>query len=270
MFAQHWYYDLIIYIYALSLLFSFSDLLQPNRRNRRLALAFLIAVWSFQTVFLAWKAALQFPVLMGLDSLLFYSWALVTATLIIHWYTGIHLFLFAANLVGFAILAAHFFTSPAESPAAQVLLSELVFIHVTLAFLAYALFSLSTVFACLYLVGNRLLKRKRWNQTLRRLPSLGKLQLLSHRLNMGGVPLLILALILGLIWARETLGIASWLDPKVIGSLLVLGAYSTSLYQRTRKRWGGQRLAWWNVFSFLTIVLNYLISNAGLSFHQWL
>ncbi|MDR6226446.1 cytochrome C assembly family protein [Desmospora profundinema] len=270
MFAQHWYYDLIIYIYALSLLFAFSDLLQSNRRNRRLALVFLVAVWSFQTVFLAWKAVAQFPVLTGLDSLLFYSWALVTATLIINWFARIHLFVFAANLVGFAILAAHFFTSPAESPVAKVLLSELVFIHVTLAFLAYALFSLSTVFSGLYLVGNRLLKRKRWNQTLRRLPSLGKLQLFSHRLNMGGVPLLILALILGLVWAHETLGPASLLDPKVIGSLLVLGAYSTSLYQKVRKRWGGQRLAWWNVLSFFTIVINYLISSAGLSFHQWL
>ncbi|PTM58240.1 cytochrome C assembly family protein [Desmospora activa] len=271
MFAQHWYYDLIIYIYALSLLFAFSDLLQPNRRNRRLALAFLVAVWFCQTAFLAWKAFEQFPLLTGMDSLLFYSWALVTATLIIDWVARIHFFVFAANLVGFAILAIHFFASPeAQSPVAEVLLSELVYIHVTLAFLAYAFFSLSTVFAVLYLVGNRLLKQKRWNQTLRRLPSLGRLQLFSHRSNMAGVPLLMMALILGMVWARETMEMSHLLDLKVAGSLLVLGAYSTSLYQRLRKCWSGSRLAWWNTFAFLTIVVNYLLSNTGLSFHRWL
>lgn len=271
MFAQHWYYDFIIYIYALSLLFAFSDLMQPNRQNHRLALAFLVAVWIFQTAFLAWKAFEQFPLLTGLDSLLFYSWALVTATLMIDRIARIHFFVFAANLVGFTILAVHFFASPeADSPVADVLLSELVFIHVTLAFLAYTFFSLSTVFAILYLVGNRLLKQKRWNQTLRRLPSLGRLQLFSHRSNMAGVPLLMLALILGLVWAWQSLGAAHWWDLKVIGSLLVLGAYSISLYQWLRKQWSGRRLAWWNAFAFITIVLNYLLSNTGLSFHRWL
>ncbi|OYD08280.1 cytochrome C assembly family protein [Paludifilum halophilum] len=272
MFAEHWFFDFIIYVYAISLLCAFSDLLQANGRARRLALTLLVAVWLFQTGYLIWRAYDLFPVLTGVDSLLFYSWALVTFTLVINWFYRMDFVVFAANLVGFTVLAVHFFVLPDAENArmAEPLLSELVFIHVTMAFLAYALFSLSAVFAVLYLVGNHLLKRKKWNQTLRRLPSLGRLQQFSYRLNMSGVPLLILALILGLIWAYQKVGGGFWYDPKIFGSLLVLLAYSIYLYQRVVKGWNGRRLAWWSLLSFSTVLLNYLISNAGLSFHHWL
>ena len=111
--------------------------------------------------------------------------------------------IFSTNLPGFGFLAAHLYIAPESAPLSKSLLSELVFIHVTLAFLAYALFSLSAVTAVLYLIGCKLLKRKRWNQTLRRLPSLGSLQHFSNRMVMIGVPLLILALVLGGIWANK-------------------------------------------------------------------
>ncbi|PTX59371.1 HemX family protein [Melghirimyces profundicolus] len=271
MFAESWFYDFIIYVYALSLLFAFSDLMQPSRSSRRLALSFLMAVWFFQTVFFAWRTTEEFPRLAGLDSLLFYSWVLVTGTLVINRLYRMDFFVFAANLLGFGFLASNLYLSPeAASPLTEPLLSELVFVHVTLAFLAYAFFSLSTVCAVLYLVGDYLLKRKQWNRTLRRLPSLGSLQLFSYRLNMLGVPLLMLAMILGIVWAYEKVGGDFWYDPKIFGSFIVLAAYSVYLYQRVARGWNGRRLAWWGVISFFTVMVNYLISNAGLSFHQWL
>ncbi|MFC4078411.1 cytochrome C assembly family protein [Salinithrix halophila] len=271
MFAEHWFYDFIIYIYALSLLFAFSDLMQPNRPARRLALLFLVAVWLSQTAFFVWRATKLFPVLTGFDSLMFFSWTLITVTLVINRFYKMDFFVFAANLLGFAISAVNLFIIPNHGLGLrEPLLSELVFIHVVMAFLAYVFFSLSTVFAVLYLIGNSLLKKKKWNQTLRRLPSLGRLQLFSYRLNMLGVPLLILALILGVIWAQQKVGGGFWFDPKIIGSLLVLAVYSVYLYQRRAGGWNGRRLAWWSVLSYFTVLGNYLISNAGLSFHQWL
>ena len=264
-------YDFIISLYALSLLFVFSDLVQPNRQGRRLGLLFLVAVWILQTVFFSWKVFDQYPALAGNDSLLFYSWALVTVTLVIKRLYRMDVIVFAGNLLGFAFLASHLFIAPTESsPLTEPLLSELVFIHAIMAFFAYVLFSLSTVCAALYLIGNYLLKRKRWNWTLRRLPSLGTLQLFAYRLNMIGVPLLMLALVLGLIWAHEKVEGGFWYDPKIFGSFLVLVAYGVYLYQRVVRGWNGQRLAWWSLLSFATIVVNYIISNAGLSFHQWL
>ncbi|SDW25236.1 HemX family protein [Marininema mesophilum] len=272
MFAEHWFYHFIIYMYALSLLFAFSDLMQPNRQGRRLALLFLVAVWLCQTAFFIWKASLgAIPVLTGYDSLMFYSWALVTVTLVIDWLYEMHIFVFAANLMGFAISAVNLFIPPhAGEEIASPLLSELVFIHVVMAFIAYAFFTLATVFSILYLIGNHLLKRKKWNQTLRRFPSLGRLEAFSYRLTMIAVPLLMLAIILGLIWANQKVGGSFWFDPKIIGSFVVLVVYSVYLYKRSVGGWNGCQLAWWSVISFLMILANYMISNAGLSFHRWL
>ncbi|GGA41059.1 cytochrome c biogenesis protein ResC [Kroppenstedtia guangzhouensis] len=270
MFAEGWFYDFIIYVYVLSLLFAFSHILQPSRRSRRLALLLLMTVWFFQTVFLTWTVSNRFPVLSGTDSLLFYSWILVMLSLVMDRVYQNDFLIFSTNLPGFGFLAAHLYIAPESAPLSKSLLSELVFIHVTLAFLAYALFSLSAVTAVLYLIGCKLLKRKRWNQTLRRLPSLGSLQHFSNRMVMIGVPLLILALVLGGIWANKQIGSGFWYDPKIFGSILVILAYSIYLYQRAVRGWNGQRLAWWNIVSFITLVINYLISNAGFSFHQWL
>ncbi|SMO37129.1 cytochrome C assembly family protein [Melghirimyces algeriensis] len=271
MFAERWFYDLIMYIYALSLLFAFSDIMQSSRRARRLARFFLVTVWFFQTVFFTWRVSQFFPKLVGVDSLLFYSWALVTASLVIHYLYRMDFIVFAVNLLSFGFLATNLYITPkAGLSLTEPLLSELVFIHATLAFLAYALFSLSAVCAGFYLIGNYMLKQKKWNRMLRRLPSLGRLQLFSYHLNILGVPLLISAIILGLVWASEKMAGGFWYDPKILGSFIVLIFYCIYLYQRFVRGWNGQRLAWWSVISFFTIVLNYLISNAGMSFHQWL
>ncbi len=54
------------------------------------------------------------------------------------------------------------------------------------------------------------------------LPSLGSLQHFSNRMVMIGVPLLILALVLGGIWANKQIGSGFWYDPKIFGSILVI------------------------------------------------
>nr|WP_302104820.1 cytochrome c biogenesis protein CcsA [Polycladomyces sp. WAk] len=205
------------------------------------------------------------------DSLFFYSWAIVALTLLINWLYRMDLVVFSANLVGFAVLAINFFVARDTSRhLSRLLLSELVFVHVTMAFLAYAAFSLSAVFAILYLIGDHLLKQKKWNRLLRLLPSLEHLQRLSYGFSLIGMPLLLSAIILGVIWAYQTNIGGLWYDPKIIGSLIVVLLYAILLYQRAKQRWHGRRLAWWNVVSFLATLVNYWISVTGFSFHRWM
>lgn len=137
MFAEHWFYDFIIYVYALSLLFAFADLLQPNPSARRLARVFLVIVWVFQAAFFASRVYEAFPMLTGFDSLMLYSLAIITFTLIIYKWYRMDLFVFCANVVGFTVAAVNIFIAPETvSSLQELLLSELVFIHVTMAFLA--------------------------------------------------------------------------------------------------------------------------------------
>jgi HemX protein len=55
MVTQSWLYDAILYIYALSLLFYFSDFARANRSVKRMGTGLLSFVWVLQTVYLAFQ-----------------------------------------------------------------------------------------------------------------------------------------------------------------------------------------------------------------------
>lgn len=270
-----WIYDLTIFLYAASVLFYFHDFLQSNRKVNRLAFGLLAVVWALQTLFFAsqmWEKA-YFPVLTLFETLFFYSWVLVTLSLVINYFFRIDALIFFTNVIGFAVLTLSIFlpVGPLIEPSshALTLTSELLFIHVTMAIVSYGTFSLSMIFSSLYLLQHKMLKQKRWPQMFRRLPSLERLEQFSFRLNMFGVPMLLLAVILGSIWAQLVLSSHFWLDPKVWMSATVLAAYSFALYKRLTDTWEGKKLAVWNMVAFLLVIFNFLLTDIS-NFHRWL
>ncbi|MBO8172519.1 MAG: cytochrome c biogenesis protein CcsA [Bacillaceae bacterium] len=272
--GQSWMLHAIIYLYTLSILFYFSDFLNSNRQANRLAFWLLAAVWAMQTTFFVNRMMVEsyFPVVTLFESLFFYSWVLVTLSLVINYFFKIDFFVFFTNLIGFAMLALNLFTNPDAPPrVSELLISDLLVIHITLAFLGYGAFSLSFIFSVMYLIQHRLLKEKKWNHKLRRLPSLSQLDLYSYRLNMLGVPVLLVSIILGFIWAYLKLDRIwmFWLDPKVLLSIVVLLVFSLYLYQRVVKKQQGLRLVFWNVGAFMIMIINFLISDSVSSFHRW-
>ncbi|MBO8163798.1 MAG: cytochrome c biogenesis protein CcsA [Brevibacillus sp.] len=267
-----WIYDLTIFLYAASVLFYFNDFLLSNRKANHIAFGLLAVVWLLQTAFFVSQMAVKayFPVLTLFETLFFYSWVLVTVSMVINYLFRIDLLIFFTNVIGFVVLVLSMFF-PETTPLAQMkaVVSELLFIHITIAILSYAAFSLSLIFSVMFLLQHNLLKRKRWNPLLRRLPSLDRLEMFSHRMNMIGVPLLLIAMILGMIWAYLVLGNDFWLDAKVWMSILVLGAYMLLLYQRLADKVQGRRLAVWNLAAFSILLLNVLSTELS-KFHQWL
>ncbi|SFJ42452.1 cytochrome C assembly family protein [Thermoflavimicrobium dichotomicum] len=271
MFAERWLYDFLIYLYALSLLFSFSDLLYPNPRSRYLSNALLVGVWLIQSTSFIFEMFSIWSVSIQVDALFIYSWALVTFTLVINGlYRRMDLFAFCSNLIGFTVLAFHlFFARDLSMEYTKLLLSELGFVHISFSILSYAAFSLSSICSALYLMNNYLLKKKKWNKFLMRLPSLDRLQIFSRYLVLIGTPLLCVAMILGFIWIYQLIGRLFWYDLKIWASFLVLVVYGFVLYQWVANRWNGRRLAWWNTLAFLSILLNVVISGTHVSFHHW-
>lgn len=150
-----------------------------------------------------------------------------------------------------------------------LLLTELVFIHVTIAMMSYAAFSLACISGGLYLVSNHLLKEKKWNRLLRILPSLDRLESFSVWSVVAGAVFLLISVLLGIIYGYQTVGNRLWLDPKLWGTFWVMILYGWIIWQWTRTRLTGRRLAWWSSLSFLSILLNYFITRTGVSFHQW-
>jgi HemX protein len=274
MFSQSWIYDLTLYLYAISLLFYFSDLVNNQKSANRIGFWFLTAVWSLQTIsFVLRTIEIQYlPILTLFESMFFYSWLIVTMSLVLHYFYKVDLVVFITNLVGFGILALNFFSDPnvVVTVGKHTFISELLFIHISLSILSYVAFLLSAIFSLIYLLAHKTLKTKKWNNLFHKLPSLEQLDQLSFRLVIVGVPLLLLGIVLGGVWMYLNLETTFWFDPKVIASLLVLTAYSVYLVQRNSFRWGGNTSANWNLGAFGTVVINFVLSNTISKFHQWM
>jgi HemX protein len=266
-------HELMIVLYAISILFYFIDFLNKNRKANLFAFWLLAIVWVLQTIFLFLYMINtgRFPVLTIFEGLYFYAWVLITLSLVINRLLRVDFTVFFTNVLGFIIMAIHTFAPvQVESRAmAEQLVSELLLIHITMAILSYGAFSLSFVFSLLYLLQFKLLKEKKWGQRLWRISDLSKLEKISYILNSIGVAMLLLSLILGMQWAFIKLPNFILYDPKIIGSFILLILYSTYLYLRIKKNVFGKSLAMLNVAAFLIILINFFLGSRLSSFHFW-
>ncbi|MEG9297005.1 cytochrome c biogenesis protein CcsA [Mangrovibacillus sp. Mu-81] len=266
-------HELMIVLYAISILFYFIDFLNKNRKANLFAFWLLAIVWVLQTIFLFLYMINtgRFPVLTIFEGLYFYAWVLITLSLVINRLLRVDFTVFFTNVLGFIIMAIHTFAPvQVESQAmAEQMVSELLLIHITMAILSYGAFSLSFVFSLLYLLQFKLLKEKKWGQRLWRISDLSKLEKISYILNSIGVAMLLLSLILGMQWAFIKLPDFILYDPKIIGSFILLILYSTYLYLRIKKNVFGKSLALLNVAAFLIILINFFLGSRLSSFHFW-
>ncbi|MEC2054605.1 cytochrome c biogenesis protein CcsA [Peribacillus psychrosaccharolyticus] len=262
-----------VLLYALSVLLYFIDFLHSNQKANRAAFWLLAIVWLLQTVFLflyVLKTG-RFPVLTIFEGLYFYAWVLITLSLIINKLLRVDFTVFFTNVLGFMVMAIHTF-APVQIESevlAQKLVSELLLIHITLGILSYGAFTISAVFSLLYLIQYDLLKRKKWGKRLIRLGDLAKLEHMSYVLTVIGVPMLLFSLILGLQWAYIKVPGVQWFDFKIVGSFFVLVVYSVYLYVKVRKHIYGKTLAFLNVCSFMSVLINFFLFGSLSTFHFW-
>lgn len=266
-------HELTVVIYAFSVLLYFFDFLNHNRKANRIAFWLLAFVWVLQTFFLSYYMIKtgKFPVLTIFEGLYFYAWVLVTLSLGINRLLKVDFIVFFTNILGFIVIVIHTF-APIQYDSHVIgkqLMSELLLIHITMAILSYGAFSLSFIFSLLYLIQYDLLKRKKWGARLLRLADLNMLERSSYILVVIGVPMLILSLILGLQWAFLKVPGMPWYDMKIIGSFILLAAYSVFLYLRIGKNITGKQLAIWNAASFLIVLINFFFFGQLSSFHFW-
>jgi cytochrome c-type biogenesis protein CcsB len=132
-------------------------------------------------------------------------------------------------------------------------------IHVTLAFLGYALFVLAAGVSLLYLVYERRLKAKRLSlNDGGSAPSLEKLDRVNYRLLAWGFLMLTLAIISGAIWADATWGhFWSW-EPQESWSLVIWLLYAALLESRLTIGWRGRRAAALTIILFSVLIGSFL------------
>ncbi|MFF2092037.1 inner membrane protein YpjD [Paenibacillus sp. NPDC058174] len=268
--TQNWLYDTILYMYALSLLFYFSDFMDANRRAKRIGTGLLIFVWILQTVFLVIRifTHLEMTSISTFEYWLGFSWLLVTISLVISRFFKIEFIVFLVNIVGFAVLALNMYSRPGEESrmALSSTMRELLFVHISLILCAYAALTVGSIFAGMYLFLHQQLKDKRWSKYVRRFPSLDTIERYSDRAIIIGVPLLAMSLSVAVTLLLIEGQTSLLLDWKVVSSFAALVMYIIYVVQRAMLNRPGTQLARLHVLAFFVLILN-LLSNFISAFH---
>ncbi|HZG56389.1 cytochrome c biogenesis protein CcsA [Paenibacillus sp.] len=272
MVTKFWLYDIIIYIYALSLLFYFSDAVAKNDGAKRMGEGLLVFVWVLQTLFFFVRMYEHryIPVFTKFETLFFFSWLLVTASLVASRFFALQFVVFFVNVFGFTVLVLNLMADPGVAPVRLELSNGLLSLHVALAISSYAAFALSAILSGAYLFLQLRLKQKRWTLALRRLPSLEALERFAMNAALVGTPTLILSLSLGAVWLGLENSLPSlFADVKLYATALILAVYGWMFVLKYRMRAPGRKLAAWNVLAFLLLLLNFAVTNDYSGFHPW-
>jgi len=154
-------------------------------------------------------------------------------------------------------------------PLPAILQSVWLPVHVLLALLGDAVFAIACSASILYLIQERRLKAHRGRGVLRQLPSLERLDQVSHTCLKWGLVLLTLAIVTGIVWAHEAWGRGDWLrDPKLLFTLLVWALYTVLLQGRMTAGWRGRWAAQLTIAGFAVIVVSLVSVNLlGLGLH---
>ena len=131
-------------------------------------------------------------------------------------------------------------------------------IHVALAFLGNAVFTLAAVVGVMYLIQERLLKSKKFSTLFYRLPSLSTLDQINYKCLSFGFPLMTMGIISGAVWANSAWGGYWRWDPKETWALITWFLYAALLHGRMMAGWRGRRAAIFSIIGFACLLFTFL------------
>ena len=165
------------------------------------------------------------------------------------------------------------------APEASPLLNDPGFTgHAVIVLLSYTALSLSFLYAILYLVQSRQLRRRQFGLFFRRLPPLDTLERMSVGAVKLGVPLMLASLCLGHLWMydladRMPADIAAKLspfDPKVLIAWVIFLGYTVGLIGHQFFGWRGRKMSIMAVVTFVTILVALgVVQHFFPSFHKF-
>jgi len=189
------------------------------------------------------------PPVTGLfEYMVLFAWAIVLGFLLLWRRKGLDLVsVFGSTAGALALAMASLFPATIEQQLIPALQSYWLWIHVSLAVLAEAAFTVAFVSSVMYLLGE--------GRGFRRMPDARTLDTVTYRAIGIGFPLFTIgALFAGAIWAQKAWGSPwSW-DPKETSSLIVWFIYAIYLHARFVRGWSGSGAAWLSVLGYAMTV----------------
>ncbi len=147
-------------------------------------------------------------------------------------------------------------------------------IHVSVAFIASALFTIAFSLTVLYLVQERR-ERAAAAGTGRRsfmdaVPGSRELDLASYRLHAVAFPLWTFTLVAGAIWAENAWGRYWGWDPKEVWTFVIWVVYAGYLHARATRGWTGRKAARLAIAGYACVLFNFLVVNIFfVGFHSY-
>jgi ABC-type uncharacterized transport system permease subunit len=252
-----------VLLYAAAEALSVTSLIRP--RGLRLPPAFLLAVGlvlQFLDLYGRARAMGSVPYRTLAGSMSLFGWMLGVAYLILffrHRERAV-----GAFLIPFVILfsaAAQLIPFRASTPRPETQ-GPFFALHVTLAILGYAAFTLSFVLSLLYLIQSRQIRLARTGMLFARLPALEVMGGMNRTAVSIGLSSLLVSVSLGAFWAhRVWKGVA---DAKLLFAVFTLLVYGFLLWM-DRRGWKGQRVAFLSIVGFGLVIFSYTFVNLFLS-----
>ena len=205
-----------------------------------------------------WVATGLTPAASLFEALSFFAWALVGTYLLFDLrYRIAALGAFVCPLALVLMIGGS--AAPKQVPVANPVLDSWWFpVHVTLAFLGYAVFAVAAMAGVMYLLQERRLKGKKFSGLFYRLPSLDTLDSINYKCLTFGFSLMTMGIISGAIWANSAWGGYWRWDPKETGALVVWFLYAALLHGRLTIGWRGRRAAIFAILGFLCLLFTFL------------
>ncbi len=138
----------------------------------------------------------------------------------------------------------------------------LVTLHIMFSVAGEALFAVASLAGVMYLIQDRLLRKKRDRSLIHLLPSLHDLDRINHLCLFWGFSLLTIGILAGSLWARIAWGSHWQWDPKQVWTLLAWGFYAFLLHQRLVIGWQGRKAARWSLLAFVVLFLMLILESA--------
>jgi ABC-type uncharacterized transport system permease subunit len=253
---------LAVLLYAGAEALSIVNLLRPRPSGLPAALIGVGLVLQFVNLHARARALGSVPYRTLAGSMVLFGWMLGVAYLILlfrHRERAIGPFLIPFILLFSAAGLLIPFHPSSPRPETQ---GSLFALHVTLAILGYAAFTLSFVLSLLYLVQSRQIRRARTGVLFARLPALESIGRLNRTAVSIGLVSLAVSVLLGAAWAQRVWdGIG---DAKLIWALFTLLLYGLVLWM-DRRGWKGQRVALLSIVGFGLVIFSYTFVNLYLS-----
>ena len=135
-------------------------------------------------------------------------------------------------------------------------------IHVTVATLSVAVFTIGFSLGVMYLVQDRLeSSADRPRSFMSRLPDARALERLTYAVHIVAFPLWTFTVIAGAIWARQAWGSYWNWDPKEVWSFVIWVVYAAYLHARATTGWKRQNAVWIALVGYGCIILNFAVVN---------